>query len=70
MTSRAGLLAEIEENRLKNKKIERKPEEISNIGPETASGYDPYDNPSLGKEVRNGAELVARRRAILDRKRR
>ncbi len=70
MVSRAGLLAEIEENRLKNKRIERKLDDKSEVEPEATGGYDPYDNPSLGKEVRDGAELVARRRAILDRKRR
>lgn len=64
MTSRAELLAEIEEKRLKNKEIELEVNEFSISGPEEA-GYNPYDNPGLGKELPDGADVTARRRRIL-----
>ena len=65
MTSRAELLAEIEEKRLKNKEIEPEVNELSISGPEEPTGYNPYDNPSLGKELPDGADITARRRRIL-----
>ena len=70
MTSRAELLADLEEKRLKNKEIERKPDELSISGADTPVGYDPYDNPSLGKELPDDADITARRRRILARYRR
>ena len=70
MKSRAELLAEIEENRWKNKVVQPEHNEFSLAEPEAASGYDPYDNPGLGKELPDGADIAARRREILARKRR
>lgn len=70
MTSRAELLADLEEKRLKNKEIERKPDGLSIAGPDGSAGYDPYDNPSLGKELPDDADITARRRRILARYRR
>ena len=70
MTSRAELLAELEEKRLKNKEIERKLDELSISGADAPAGYDPYDNPSLGKELPDDADITARRRRILARYRR
>jgi hypothetical protein len=70
MTSRAELLAELEEKRLENKEIKNDLKEFSIFSPEDAAGYDPYDNPSLGKEVPDGADIAARRRRILERQRR
>jgi hypothetical protein len=70
MTSRAELLAELEEKRLKNKEIERKLDKFSISGPSEQAGYDPYDNPSLGKELPDDADITARRRRILARYRR
>jgi hypothetical protein len=69
MKSRAELLAEIEENRLKSKELEPKPNEFSISEPDEPSGYNPYDNPSLGKEIPDGADITARRRRILLRNR-
>ena len=70
MTSRAELLAELEEKRLKNKEIESKAHELSISGPGNSAGYDPYDNPGLGKELPDDADIAARRRQILARYRR
>ena len=69
MTSRAELLAELEENRLKNKEIGDKSDKLSISGAEEPAGYNPYDNPSLGKELADGADITARRRRILLRNR-
>jgi hypothetical protein len=65
MTSRAELLAEIEENRLKNKEITKEVDELSISGTDEPAGYNPYDNPSLGKEIADGADITARRRRLL-----
>ncbi len=70
MKSRAELLAEIEEKRWENKAFQDELEAFSIAEPEAASGYDPYDNPGLGKELPDGADITARRRDILLRKRR
>ena len=70
MKSRAELLAEIEENRLKNRGITQEVKDISLIEPEAADGYNPYNNPGLGKELPDGADITARRREILRRRRR
>ena len=70
MKSRAELLAELEEKRWENKKIEHDLNEFSIAEPEAADGYNPYDNPSLGKELPDGADIAARRREILLRHRR
>ena len=70
MKSRAELLAEIEEKRWENKALKAELNELSIAEPEAASGYDPYDNPGLGKELPDGADIAARRREILTRKRR
>ncbi len=70
MKSRAELLAEIEEKRWNNNKIKSDLNEISLAEPDAMSGYDPYDNPGLGKELPDGADITARRRKILLRRRR
>jgi hypothetical protein len=70
MTSHAELLAELEEKRLKNKEINNDLNEISIAGPEESSGYDPYNNPSLGKEMPDDVDITSRRRQILERHRR
>ena len=70
MKSRAELLAEIEENRLKNIGIGHEVKGISMQEPEAGDGYNPYNNPGLGKELPDGADITARRREILRRRRR
>ena len=70
MKSRAELLAELEEKRWKNKGFEEKPEVFSIQDLEAAKGYNPYDNPGLGKEIPDGADITARRREIFLRRRR
>lgn len=70
MTSRAELLAEIEEKRLKSREIEPELNELSISAADESAGYDPYDNPSLGKELPDDADITARRRRILQRTRR
>lgn len=45
MKSRAALLAEIEENRLKNKKLPPSIDELRVLEGDEADGYDPYDCP-------------------------
>ena len=70
MKSRAELLAEIEEKRWENKGVQTELEAFSIAEPDATSGYDPYDNPGLGKEVPDGADIAARRRDILTRNRR
>jgi len=65
MKSRAELLAELEEKRLENNKIPQDLNELSIKEPDAAGGYNPYDNPSLGKELPDGADITARRRRIL-----
>ena len=64
MVSRAELLAGIEEKRLENKEIRKDLNEFSIAEPEGSTGYDPYDNPSLGKTLPDGADLSARRRLL------
>ena len=65
MKSRAELLAELEEKRLENNRIAIDLEAISIEDPEAAGGYDPYDNPSLGKEMPDDADITSRRRRIM-----
>lgn len=67
MKSRAALLAEIEEKRLESNKIEINLNELSLSSPEAGDGYNPYDNPGLGKELPDGADITARRREIMQR---
>ena len=69
MKSRAELLAELEEKRLENNKIPMDLEAFSIAEPESEVGYDPYDNPSLGKEMPDDADITERRRRILLRNR-
>ena len=69
MKSRAELLAEIEENRLINIDITPKLKHISLSEPELDRGYNPYNNPGLGKELPDGADITARRREIMRRRR-
>jgi hypothetical protein len=70
MKSRAELLAEIEEKRRENIELQAELNQFSIAEPEGGSGYDPYDNPSLGKAPPDGADIAARRREILGRYRR
>ena len=69
MKSRAELLAELEEKRRENNKIRANLDELSIFEPEAAGGYNPYDNPSLGKTLPDDVDITARRRRILQRKR-
>ena len=69
MKSRAELLAELEEKRRENKQIASDIQVLSLEEPEAAGGYDPYDNPSLGKEMPDDADITARRRRIMLRNR-
>ncbi|MDH5456214.1 MAG: hypothetical protein OEY37_09080 [Gammaproteobacteria bacterium] len=70
MKSRAELLAEIEEKRLETSEIELNIDGFSIIRPEAGDGYNPYNNPGLGKEMPDDADITARRRAIMRRLRR
>jgi len=70
MNSRAELLAEIEEKRLESNEMKSTLNEFSLTDPEAGDGYDPYDNPGLGKERPDDADITARRREILGRGRR
>ncbi len=70
MKSRAELLAEIEEKRLESNKIQSNLNELSLADPEAGDGYNPYNNPGLGKELPDDADITARRREILRRRRR
>jgi hypothetical protein len=69
MKSRAELLAELEEKRLENNKIHANLNQLSISDPEADGGYDPYNNPSLGKILPDDVDITARRRRILRRKR-
>lgn len=70
MKSRAELLAEIEEKRLESNEMKSTLNELSLTDPEAGDGYNPYDNPGLGKELPDDADITARRREILGRGRR
>jgi len=70
MNSRAELLAEIEEKRLESNEMKITLNELSLADPEAGDGYNPYDNPGLGKELPDDADITARRREILGRGRR
>jgi hypothetical protein len=70
MNSRAELLAEIEEKRLESNEMKSTLNELSLTDPEAGDGYNPYDNPGLGKELPDDADITARRREILGRGRR
>jgi len=70
MNSRAELLAELEEKRLESNNIQGNLNELSLAEPEAGDGYNPYNNPGLGKELPDDADITARRREILRRGRR
>ena len=70
MKSRAELLAEIEEKRLKEKRLPEEVKPLSLDEPDAAQGYNPYDHPGRSKELPDGADITLRRRAIMRRKRR
>ena len=70
MNSRAELLAEIEEKRLESNEMKSTVNELSLTDPEAGDGYNPYDNPGLGNELPDDADITARRREILGRGRR
>jgi hypothetical protein len=70
MNSRAELLAEIEEKRLESNEMQSTLNELSLRDPEAGDGYNPYDNPGLGKELPDDVDITARRREILGRRRR
>lgn len=69
MKSRAELLAELEEKRLKSNKLGDELNELSIQEPDTPSGYDPYDHPGRSKEIPDGADITDRRRRIMMRSR-
>lgn len=62
MKSRAELLAELEEDRHKNKELQNTLDSLSTIGFEV-EGYDPYDNPGTSRELPAGAEFAKSRRS-------
>jgi hypothetical protein len=64
MKSRAELLAEIEENRLENKRIKESLNELSLAAPDARDGYNPYDHPGQRKEIHDDEDVTARRREI------
>ncbi len=68
MKSRAELLAEIEEKRLLDKRLDNEVNAISLEEPDAAQGYNPYDHPGRSKELPDGADITLRRRAIMRRK--
>ena len=68
MKSRAELLAEIEEKRLKDKSLKTEVNFLSIEEPDASRGYDPYDHPGRSKELPDGADITLRRRAIMRRK--
>ena len=70
MKSRAELLAEIEEKRLKDKRLSHELNPLSLEEPDAVEGYNPYDHPGRSKELPDGADITLRRRAIMRRKRR
>ena len=70
MKSRAELLAELEEKRLQDKRLDNEVNAISLEEPEARQGYNPYDHPGRSKELPDGADITLRRRAIMRRKRR
>ena len=70
MNSRAELLAEIEEKRLESNEMKSTLNELSLTDPEAGDGYNPYNNPGLGKELPDDADITVRRRDILGRARR
>jgi len=69
MKSRAELLAEIEEKRLESSKIKNNLNDLSLAEPDSGDGYNPYNNPGLVKELPDGADITARRRKIMQKRR-
>jgi hypothetical protein len=67
MKSRAELLADLEEKRLETRKIQPNLNDLSILEPDAADGYNPYDNPGLGKELPDDIDITARRREIMQR---
>lgn len=67
MSSRAELLAEIEEKRLESNKMQTNLNELSLSDAEAADGYNPYNNPGLSKELPDDADATSRRREIMRR---
>jgi hypothetical protein len=59
MKTRAELLANIEEKRIKNKDLETKVDLVSEYEA-GGGGYDPYDNPGICRELPNGADAGRR----------
>ena len=70
MKSRAELLAEIEEKRLESNKIQSNLNGLSLIEAEAGDGYNPYNNPGLSKKLPDDADITARRRKIMQKRRR
>ena len=59
MTTRAELLAQLEEKIIKNKGLETKVNVVSEL--ESADGgYDPYDNPGTRRELPDGSDVGRR----------
>ena len=59
MTTRAELLADLEEKRIKNNNLETKVNLVSELG-SADGGYDPYDNPGIPRELPDGADAGRR----------
>jgi len=64
MRSRAELLAELEENRQKNKSLELPVARLEVAEPNPDAGYDPYDNPGLERALTKRSPPAASRRWI------
>ncbi|MDJ0795132.1 MAG: hypothetical protein QNI98_12945 [Woeseiaceae bacterium] len=68
MKSRAELLAEIEEKRLEDNRLDYEVNALSIEEADAENGYNPYDHPGRRKELPDGADITLRRRAIMRRK--
>ena len=68
MKSHAELVAELEEKRLENNNLKPDIEGLSILEPDALGGYNPYDNPGIGKELADDVDTVALRRRRLLRK--
>ncbi|HEY5641789.1 MAG TPA: hypothetical protein VIS31_02850 [Woeseiaceae bacterium] len=64
MRSRAGLLAELEENRQKNKDLKKNVTGLEVEAPDPDAGYDPYDNPGLERALARRSPPAASRRPL------
>ena len=64
MTSRAELLAKLEEKRQQNKTLDTSSQDLQISEPESAMVYNPYDNPGTHQETPDDG-IIARHRTLL-----